>query len=193
MTIIAQFIEPIFERSKGKRGEDAPHIFVVAHGIFNSEFLGALLARRPPSFNNVSWRGSGMTNTGWTRLEVGYADEFPHEEEEGGEENVGTGTAKPTSNNVETTRSGADTTQPTAVPSQPPNLTRTTTASSTRSTASARSASTPKKEVAHLKVKILTTNVTTHLEGIKRQQGGIGSGAHDDKQKDIRSFFAGGS
>ncbi|KAJ9098342.1 hypothetical protein QFC19_006466 [Naganishia cerealis] len=191
---IAQYIEPILEKSKGKQGSDAPHIFVVAHGIFNSEFLGALLARRPPSVHNVSWRGSGMTNTGWTRLELGYADEFPDDDEQagGGEEDVGTGTAKPTFDNVETSRSGESTTQPTSVPAQPPNLTRTTTASSTRSTASARSVSSHKKEVAPLKVKILATNVTTHLDGIKRQQGGIGSGAHDDKQKDIRSFFAGG-
>ncbi|KAJ9114428.1 hypothetical protein QFC20_001571 [Naganishia adeliensis] len=188
---MAQYIEPYLEKAKGKSSADAPHIFVVAHGIFNSEFLGGLLARRPPSVNNVVWRGSGMTNTGWTRLEVGYADEFP-EEELGGEENVGTGTAKPSLGNAEVDSAGRETTQPTSVPAQSPSLTRTTTGTSTRSTASTQSAR-DKKQLPHLRVNIVATNVTTHLEGVKRQQGGIGSAAHDNKQKDIRSFFAGGS
>jgi len=42
-----------------------------------------------------------------------------------------------------------------------------------------------------LVLKIVATNVTTHLDGLKRQQGGIGSAAHDAKQKDIRSYFGG--
>jgi hypothetical protein len=179
------------QKAKGKSATDAPHIFVVAHGIFNSEFLGALIARRPPSRDQVAWRGSGMTNTGWTRIEVGYADEFPAGQQQG-EEAVGTGDAKPTTGAAEVDASGHSTTQPTAVPAQSPNLTRTTTNTSTRSTASVRSVSGEKKPLPHLRVNILAMNVSTHLDGVKRQQGGIGSSAHDDKQKDIRSFFAGG-
>lgn len=135
-----------------------------------------------------------MTNTGWTRLEVGYADEFPDDEgDEAGEgESAGTGMAKPSFGTSEVDPAGRDTTQPTSVPSQPPNLTRTTTNASTRSTTSVQSTG-GKKPLPYLKVNIVATNVTTHLEGIKRQQGGIGSAAHDDKQKDIRTFFAGGS
>lgn len=187
---MSQYIEPFLEKSRGKSAADAPHIFVVAHGIFNSEFLGGLLARRPPSVNNVVWKGSGMTNTGWTRLEVGYADEFP--EQQGEEQSVGTGTAKPSLGDAEEDSAGRDTTQPTSVPAQAPSLTRTTTGASTRSTASTQSAK-DKKPLPHLRVNIIATNVTTHLDAVKRQRGGIGSAAHDDKQKDIRSFFAGGN
>ena len=139
----------------------------------------------------MAWRGSGMTNTGWTRVEIGYYDEFPASQQDG-EEAVGTGEAKPTTDAAEVDASGRSTTQPTAVPAQPPNLSRTTTNTSTRSGVSTMSASREKKPLPYLRVNVLTMNVSTHLDGIKRQKGGIGSAAHDDKQKDIRSFFAGG-
>lgn len=132
-----------------------------------------------------------MTNTGWTRVEIGYHDEFPASQQDG-EEAVGTGEAKPTTGAAEVDASGQSTTQPTAVPAQPPNLSRTTTNTSTRSGASSMSVSREKKPLPYLRVNVLTMNVSTHLDGIKRQKGGIGSSAHDDKQKDIRSFFAGG-
>ncbi|WVQ80266.1 hypothetical protein IAT38_002371 [Cryptococcus sp. DSM 104549] len=72
---IAKFIEPILEESRGQQPL-SKHIVVVAHGIFNSEFLGALMARREAG-NALEWHYRGMTNTGWTRLEAGYADETP--------------------------------------------------------------------------------------------------------------------
>lgn len=40
-------------------------------------------------------------------------------------------------------------------------------------------------------VSTLCTDVTTHLEGVQRQGGGIGSTGFDEKQKDIRAFFGG--
>ena len=43
-----------------------------------------------------------------------------------------------------------------------------------------------------LSVRILCTDVTTHLDGVHRQKGGIGSQGYDEKQKDLRAFFAGG-
>lgn len=42
-----------------------------------------------------------------------------------------------------------------------------------------------------LHVKIVCSDVTTHLDGLQRQKGGIGSAGFDEKQKDIRSFFGG--
>jgi hypothetical protein len=44
----------------------------------------------------------------------------------------------------------------------------------------------------YLKIKILNTNVTTHLDNVKRQGGGIGSTAYDSSQKGIKDFFGGG-
>jgi hypothetical protein len=40
-------------------------------------------------------------------------------------------------------------------------------------------------------VSILCTDVTTHLEGVHRQKGGIGSQGFDSKQRNIRDFFSG--
>jgi hypothetical protein len=40
-------------------------------------------------------------------------------------------------------------------------------------------------------VRILCTNVTTHLDGVHRQKGGIGSQGYDSKQRGIRDFFSG--
>jgi broad specificity phosphatase PhoE len=44
MNSIAQYIEPSLKELKGKPAS-SKHIALVAHGIFNSEFVGALLAR----------------------------------------------------------------------------------------------------------------------------------------------------
>ncbi|KAL4251244.1 Histidine phosphatase superfamily protein [Abortiporus biennis] len=42
-----------------------------------------------------------------------------------------------------------------------------------------------------LVIKVTDFNRSEHLDGVKRQQGGIGSAAFDPKQKDIRAFFGG--
>ncbi|KAF7965552.1 hypothetical protein HWV62_2685 [Athelia sp. TMB] len=44
-----------------------------------------------------------------------------------------------------------------------------------------------------LSVRVTHVNVHDHIDKIKRQQGGVGSAAHDPAQKDIRAFFGGGS
>lgn len=156
---IAKFIEPILKSSKGKTREQAPHVFVVAHGIFNAQFLAAFLARRAPSADPIQWSGSGMVNTAWTRIEVGYEDES-----EPGRTTTVAGTAD------EQTR---QTSNPSAVPASAPSLNR------------------PAGGLPNLNVKILCTNVSTHLDGLKRQGGGIGSSAYDSTQRGIRDFFSG--
>jgi len=156
---IASFLEPIMREARGKTREQAPHVFVVAHGIFNAELLGAFLARRAPHEEPVHWKGGGMTNTGWTRIEVGYEDEDEPEE---------------------TTKVAAI-----ASPESKPE----TNPSSTEPGAPALGRSGRKP---YLRIKILCTNVSTHLDDVKRQGGGIGSAAYDSSQKGIREFFGGG-
>ncbi len=68
----------------------------------------------------------------------------------------------------------------TSVPSAAPDLKRTT-------------SSAAGKKLPPLSVRIVATNVSSHLEGLKRQQGGIGSSAYDTNQRDIRSFWGGGA
>lgn len=43
-----------------------------------------------------------------------------------------------------------------------------------------------------LHIKVTDVNSREHLVSVVRQKGGIGSAAHDLKQKDIRAFFGGG-
>lgn len=42
-----------------------------------------------------------------------------------------------------------------------------------------------------LRVKVLKTSQNAHLSGLKKQKGGIGSGAFDSKQQAIKNFFGG--
>ncbi|KAL1407048.1 hypothetical protein Q8F55_006461 [Vanrija albida] len=133
---IAQFVEPAIKESQGQLA-GSKHLVFVAHGIFNHEFIGAILARRPEGINQ--WEYRGMTNTGWTRLEVGYEGEVPGQADSGA-------------------------IQPEYFNGLPP-----------------------------FNAKILVADVTSHLDQVHRQKGGIGSSAHDQKQRDIRSFFSGAS
>ncbi|KAI0087902.1 phosphoglycerate mutase-like protein [Irpex rosettiformis] len=48
-------------------------------------------------------------------------------------------------------------------------------------------------ELLPLKVSLTHFNEFSHLETVKRQKGGIGSSAHDPKQRDIRAYFSGGA
>lgn len=42
-----------------------------------------------------------------------------------------------------------------------------------------------------LEVDTMALDVTTHLEGVKRQRGGIGSAGFDAKQQSIKKFLSG--
>ncbi|CAK9779714.1 phosphoglycerate mutase-like protein [Cutaneotrichosporon oleaginosum] len=128
---IRLFVEDALRESYGAT-PDSKHLVFVAHGIFNYEFLSAFLTRRPEGIDS-HWAYKGMTNTGWTRLHVGYAGEA---------------TGQPLDYDN--------------LPGLPP-----------------------------LTVEILATDVTTHLEGVERQGGGIGSSGFDEKQQEIRAFFSG--
>ncbi|KAH7915428.1 histidine phosphatase superfamily [Hygrophoropsis aurantiaca] len=48
------------------------------------------------------------------------------------------------------------------------------------------------QETPVLQVQITDVNRHEHIDGIKRQKGGIGSSAYDPNQQDIRAFFGGG-
>lgn len=47
-------------------------------------------------------------------------------------------------------------------------------------------------KLAPLSIRILCADVHTHLDGVHRQRGGIGSQGFDEKQSDLRKFFGGG-
>lgn len=66
---ILQYIEASLQESQGKP-PTSKHIAVVAHGIFNSEFTGALLARRE-SDRPLEWgyKGESAINTRSSNVE----------------------------------------------------------------------------------------------------------------------------
>ncbi|TXT04984.1 hypothetical protein VHUM_03804 [Vanrija humicola] len=129
---IAEFVEPAIRENQGKLAS-SKHLVFVAHGIFNHEFIGAIMARRPEGIN--AWEYRDTSQTGWTRLEGEVSGE-----------------------------SNSAAIQAEYFNGLPP-----------------------------FNAKILVTDVTSHLENVHRQKGGIGSAAHDQKQKDIRAFFSGAS
>jgi len=49
----------------------------------------------------------------------------------------------------------------------------------------------PDGDLPPLTVKVTHVNQHSHINGIKRQKGGLGSAAYDPKQEDIRAFFGG--
>ncbi|ORX34765.1 histidine phosphatase superfamily [Kockovaella imperatae] len=150
----SQFIERHLQECR-RRPPTTRHIVVVAHGIFNAEFIGGLLARR--GAQGLDWGYKGMTNTGWTRLELGYEDEMtnPHDAD------------------LKTNPDPAVT--PSSRPAEPPEVDEN------------------QVQLPRLNVRIISTDVTKHLDGIHRQKGGIGSQGFDSSQKDLRAFFSGGS
>ncbi|KXN88272.1 hypothetical protein AN958_07731 [Leucoagaricus sp. SymC.cos] len=50
-----------------------------------------------------------------------------------------------------------------------------------------------KEKLMPLVVQVTNINNSDHLSSLKRQRGGIGSSAHDSRQKDIRGFFKAGA
>lgn len=119
------------------------------------------MARRSPKLDNITWKGSGMSNTGWTRVEVSYLDEAQPEE---------TSTVVGVARNEAKADHNPSSTEP-----APPSMDKT-----------------GGGHLPYLTVKVITTNVTDHLAKVKRQGGGIGSAAYDQKQKLLKEFFGGG-
>ncbi|KAK8845520.1 hypothetical protein IAR55_006235 [Kwoniella newhampshirensis] len=151
---IRLFIEPALKECHGQP-PSCRHLVVVAHGIFNAEFLGALLARRKTA-QPLEWNYRGMTNTGWTRAEVGYADE--------------TNSTVPANLTTHPLGPVSPSSSPAAPPLDQP----------------------VDKSLSPLYIRVICTDITTHLDGVYRQKGGIGSQGYDEKQGDIRKFFGGG-
>lgn len=63
----------------------------------------------------------------------------------------------------------------------------------TKSPVSKNSAVAPSSPWSGLDVKVAQINCTTHLKGLRKTRGGIGSAAHDEKQKTLDKFFVGSS
>lgn len=60
---IAAFVEPALKESQGQL-PSSKHLVFVAHGIFNHEFISAIMARRPEGINAWEYRGKRIAAGG---------------------------------------------------------------------------------------------------------------------------------
>ncbi|SGY17974.1 BQ5605_C015g07941 [Microbotryum silenes-dioicae] len=182
------------------------HILLVAHGIWLSEMRYAFARAQDPQVRFV--KSGGYLNTAWSRFELELVregevvdrvqNELPEPEESGRstaeevvvvEETTPLTSAGSTTNARSTNEKESDLSSSTVpesirlllptIPDLPP-----------RDPALPR----PYPEdlaLPRIKFKVLATNQAEHLEGLVRTKGGIGSSAHDEKQRGLQEFFGG--
>ncbi|KIO33431.1 hypothetical protein M407DRAFT_241045 [Tulasnella calospora MUT 4182] len=163
-----EFVMPFVRKSVGKPAGEVNVLFV-SHGIAISETIGAIYSRATNGrgVDPNSWSG-GLRNTAWSRLVIGMEGEKL--EYDGEELHVEVGS--PHNEGVDDGEKLADAVESANPPT--PEI--------------------EKREPRHkeIVVKVVSVNQYTHLDGVVRQKGGIGSMAHDDTQKAITDFFGGG-
>jgi len=143
--------------------EDETNIVIVAHGIFVAEMTGELLRRRSGGASEAH-RFSGLVNTGWTRLVLGFEGENPGA-------NSQTSTTTESQAQEDCTEKVNVLAESAAPPPTKPTMERSLTPD--------------------LFVKMLAVNQAPHLDGLKRQGGGIGSSPYDEKQRSLHDFLGG--
>jgi broad specificity phosphatase PhoE len=155
-------IIPSVLKAKGKNADET-HILFVSHGIAISETIGALLRRSVGNIPNQHRKG--LVNTRWTRLIIGLADE-----------------------ELETTTSGVSKSD-----STPDNLQDLGAVQTNILEGSNPPATDPDENIQPLlKIQFVAVNQRSHLDGLLRQGGGIGSAPADETQKKLIDFFGGG-
>ncbi|KAG8991366.1 hypothetical protein FRB93_002828 [Tulasnella sp. JGI-2019a] len=163
-------ILPIVKKSEGKACGEV-NVFFVSHGIAISETIGAIFARciGGDKVDPDTWRG--LKNTAWTRLVIGtkeeklsYVKAAMKEPSSGSDVHTNKDTGSLIADEVESANPPPTDGSSDAEPEVP-------------------------KEII---AKVVAVNQYSHLEGVVRQKGGIGSMAHDEKQKAITDFFGGG-
>ncbi|KAG9017593.1 hypothetical protein FRB90_000635 [Tulasnella sp. 427] len=159
-----EFVMPVVQSSVGKPAGEV-NIFFVSHGIAISETIGAIYSRavNGKGVDPDTWRG--LKNTAWSRLVIGMEGEklqYDGEEIDVAVTHEETDEGQRITNAVE----AEDPPSPDSESHEP-----------------------RKKEIV---AKVVAVNQSSHLEGVVRQKGGIGSMAHDENQKAITDFFGGG-
>jgi len=161
------FVMPVVRMSEGK-GSDEVHVMFVSHGIAISETIRSMFARAVggDKVDPETWRG--LENTGWTRLVIGMRGENL--------ESVDVNARELRSDTPDALKdTGAQ--MATAVETASPLDT---------------SMEVETEGQKELVARIVAVNRHSHLEGIVRQKGGIGSMAYDENQQAITDFFGGG-
>ncbi|KAG8873751.1 hypothetical protein FRB97_006455 [Tulasnella sp. 331] len=163
------FVMPIVRESEGKTCGEV-NVFFVSHGIAISETIGSIFGKciGGDKVQPESWRG--LKNTAWTRLVIGMKGETLIYVKEAMKE--------PSSSSAAAMQDDTGAIIADEVGSANPPLTEGEDGQPDAA-----------KEIL---AKVVAVNQYAHLEGVIRQKGGIGSLAHDEKQKAITDFFGGG-
>ncbi|KAG8972621.1 hypothetical protein FRC05_009731 [Tulasnella sp. 425] len=160
-----EFVMPFVRDSVGKPVGEV-NVFFVSHGIAISEGIGAIFSRavNGRGVDPDTWRG--LHNTAWSRVVIGMEGE---KLEYNGEElhiEVGGSHDEDEGEKLANAVESANPPTPEVEKREP-----------------------RKKEIV---AKVVAVNQYSHLDGVVREKGGIGSMAHDDTQKAITDFFGGG-
>ncbi|KAG8900709.1 hypothetical protein FRB99_005802 [Tulasnella sp. 403] len=160
-----KFVMPYVRESVGKKLGEV-NIMFVSHGIAVSESIGAIFARAANGAGADAGTWRGLRNTAWTRLVISMVGEKLEYDAEAMKPKADTNVGN------EAQDTGAQIAQ--AVEDANPPLSPTS------------------GEGKEIVVEVVEVNQSSHLEGLVRQKGGIGSMAHDEKQREITEFFGGG-
>ena len=154
--------------------EEDINVVLVAHGIFIAEIQYALLKRRPQGI--TEFQRSPLVNTGWHRLRISLATPTQSRIYSSVTENTNNlrDNVIPIEENEEIEKQESLVEGPPSKlnPATPLNL----------------SNSKPNLQ-RKLNVKYLNISEHSHLIGLRRQSGGIGSMAYDKNQSNIKSFI----
>ncbi|KAL8283206.1 hypothetical protein RQP46_005984 [Phenoliferia psychrophenolica] len=156
-------------------GAEPHHVVLVAHGIFLSEMLFSLKRAEDPNYRFL--KSGGYENTAWARVEItplltpdelaaAASSAVQNPVVEAQPTTAGTGPESPY-------KSVDAVALPPRHASLPPALH-------------------PNDQVPVIKTEVIALNQRDHLEGLVRQKGGIGSAKHDEHQKKLKEYFAGG-
>jgi len=170
-------IMPLVRDNVDKKAGDA-HVFFVSHGIAISECIAFILAKsvNGPRARTESWKG--LHNTAWSRLVLGMQGETLIYTEEDASVN-GVPHVMADGFIIEDDLNVADEGEKRNVAEEGANPPNSDTEADIK----------PNLEIV---AKVVALNQYPHLIDVVRQRGGIGSMAHDDRQKAITDFFSGG-
>lgn len=207
-----EFVLPhLLKAAEGGEGAEDQHILLVAHGIWLSEMMFAFKRAEQPGARFI--KTSGYLNTAWSRLEVELVEEGEGDSKKGEEQEETGELEQPMPHEAIVTPAAPSEAAPSHVDAAAehdaplsdeiaalrPTLPNVPTprhcdlppphpSSSTHDDASVE----PTFPIPRLRLKVLATNQAEHLEGLVRTKGGVGSSAHDEKQRSLKEFFAGG-
>ena len=186
---LERYLLPLFDED-GKQGELV--VAIVSHGMLLSNFWKRLLLRLPRKSLTIAPEVTGGRDNiilehvgGWSNsgyLELSIRKDREPEEPESKPNSATEASALPSD-------AGEEATLPTPVPQPLQSEDAEVSIAPTQSDEPGLKSGTAPRTLAGWSTTILAIDSKTHLLGLKRQRGGIGSLAYDEGQRKLDSFF----